>query len=139
MANVFISHHMDEIFEIGDRITVLRDGKVASTGPVTGYDHDKAVRSMVGRSIENQRKNRTASVGKTVLDVRGLSSGRRVQDVTFEVRAGEIVGAWRIGVANIIINLSGVSPYLQGTLKGSIILIAVALSQFNFKAIRSGR
>ncbi|MDB5525773.1 MAG: inner-rane translocator [Rhizobium sp.] len=50
-----------------------------------------------------------------------------------------IAGALILGVANSIINLSGVSPYLQGTLKGAIILIAVALSQINFKAMRSGR
>ncbi|MDB5525774.1 MAG: Ribose import ATP-binding protein RbsA [Rhizobium sp.] len=92
MAVVFISHHMDEIFEIGDRITVLRDGKVASTGPVSDYDHDKAVRSMVGRSVENRRQQRTSAIGEPVLEVRGLTSGKRVRDVSFELRAGEIVG-----------------------------------------------
>jgi len=92
LAVVFISHHMDEIFEIGDRITVLRDGRVASHGPVTDYDHDKAVRLMVGRNVDSSRRVRSPSSGSRVLDVKGLGSGSRVRDVSFHVDAGEIVG-----------------------------------------------
>jgi ribose transport system ATP-binding protein len=92
LAVVFISHHMDEIFEIGDRITVLRDGRVASGGPVSDYDHDKAVRLMVGRAVDESRHHRQPSGGERVLEVIGLSSGTRVRDVSFHIKAGEIVG-----------------------------------------------
>lgn len=92
LAIIFISHHMEEIFEIGDRITVLRDGVVAATGPIANFTHDTLIRHMVGREIV--RLSRTAYNGQhaRVLEVNGLGDGRLVHDVSFHVARGEIVG-----------------------------------------------
>jgi ribose transport system ATP-binding protein len=92
IAIAFISHHMDEIFEIGDRVTVLRDGLVVSTGPIGGYDHDRLVREMVGRQVLLQRRRAASAGGEILLEVKGLSDGKAVRDVSFNVRKGEIVG-----------------------------------------------
>ncbi|MCW6511215.1 sugar ABC transporter ATP-binding protein [Lichenifustis flavocetrariae] len=92
IAIVFISHHMDEIFAIGDRITVLRDGVVASTGPIGEYDHDKLVRHMVGRDIAVGQRRTVPADAEALLEVRDLCDGDLVRGVTFSVRRGEIVG-----------------------------------------------
>ena len=92
IAIVFISHHMDEIFEIGDRVTVLRDGLVVSAGPIDDYDHDRLVRDMVGRQVVRQHRRAPSGGGEPLLEVKGLSDGKMVRDVSFNVRKGEIVG-----------------------------------------------
>lgn len=92
MAIVFISHHMDEIFEIGDRITVLRDGAVASSGAVSQYDHDTLIRHMVGREVTRMERHSSDQPTRRVLEVRNLSDGRFLRDISFHIDAGEIVG-----------------------------------------------
>ena len=92
MAILFISHHIDEIFEIGSRITILRDGVVASSGLVSDYNHDSLIRHMVGREIKRLSRRVPTHASRRVLDVRGLSDGRLVRNVSFHVDAGEIVG-----------------------------------------------
>ena len=92
IAIVFISHHMDEIFEIGDRITVLRDGVVVSSGPIAAYDHDKLVRHMVGRNVEAGARKLLPADAETLLEVRDLRDGRAVHGVSFSIRRGEVVG-----------------------------------------------
>ena len=92
IAIVFISHHMDEIFAIGDRITVLRDGVVASTGPIADYDHDRLVRHMVGRDVAVGGRRPIPAAAETLLEVKDLSDGAVVRSASFSVRRGEVVG-----------------------------------------------
>jgi ribose transport system ATP-binding protein len=92
IAVVFISHHMEEIFEIGDRITVLRDGSVASTGTIAEYNHDRLVRDMVGRDVKRPVRRSAQTTNAPLLEVRDLSDGETVQGVSFSVGRGEIVG-----------------------------------------------
>jgi ribose transport system ATP-binding protein len=88
---VFISHHLEEVTEIGDRVTVLRDGKFVDRVPAT-TDHSELVRMMVGRSIEDQFPRRRPEIGEVLLDVRNLSREGVLENISFQVRAGEVVG-----------------------------------------------
>jgi ribose transport system ATP-binding protein len=92
IAVLYISHRLDEIFEIGDRVTVMRDGAVVDTSPVTGLDEARLVQLMVGRDVANLYPRNHQAPGEVRLRVDGLSRGEAVREVSFEVRAGEIVG-----------------------------------------------
>jgi ribose transport system ATP-binding protein len=88
---IFISHHLEEVTEIGDRVTVLRDGKMVGQVPAS-TEHPELVRMMVGRSIEEQFPRRKPEIGEVLLEVRDLSREGVLYDVSFQVRAGEVVG-----------------------------------------------
>ncbi len=89
---IYISHMLDEVFEIADRVTVLKDGKVVGTRAAAELTKDELVRMMVGRSIEDFYPPLAASRGEPVLDVRGLGMRGQLADVSFQLHAGEIVG-----------------------------------------------
>lgn len=88
---VFISHHLDEVTEIGDRVTVLRDGKYVGRVPAS-TDHTELVRMMVGRSIEDQYPRLKGEIGEVLLEVKDLAREGVLEDVSFSLRAGEVVG-----------------------------------------------
>jgi ribose transport system ATP-binding protein len=89
---VYISHKMDEIARIADRITVMRDGRTIDTVPAT-TPMSQVIAMMVGRHLEHTAKHiPDTSANEVLLDVRGISRGRAIQDVSFSVRKGEIVG-----------------------------------------------
>jgi ribose transport system ATP-binding protein len=104
---IYISHRLEEIFEIADRVTVLRDGQLIGTHLVHDVTKDDIIHMMVGRQLTAQIPKRTVRIGKEVMRVEGLSGGI-VRDVSFAVRAGEIVcltglvGAGRSEVARMI-------------------------------------
>jgi len=89
---VYISHRLNEVFDIGDRVTVLRDGRYIATEPVDQMTEDKLVSMMVGRTIDNLFPKLDAQIGKVVLEVRNLTRKRVAHDVSFQLREGEIVG-----------------------------------------------
>lgn len=91
-AIVYVSHRLDEVRRIADRIGVLRDGKLVAVRPASELDLDEAVRLMVGSNPSREDVRHARTPGEVVLSVRNLSRGDRVRDVSFEVRAGEIVG-----------------------------------------------
>lgn len=88
---VYISHRLDEVFRIADRITVLRDGQHIATKPCREMERHKLIELMVGREIVNEFPQRTKSTGDVLLSVAGLSRGKHVCNVSFEVRRGEIL------------------------------------------------
>lgn len=93
VAILYVTHRLEEIFEIGDRITVLRDGQFITTAPAGEFTHDTLIRSMVGRQIEALYPQREQKqFGKTVLSVQGLRLQGSPYPISLEVRAGEIVG-----------------------------------------------
>lgn len=92
VAIVYISHKLAEVFEIADRIMVLRDGSVIGTRPREEVTPDEVVRMMVGRELGAWYPKRDSEIGKAVLRVENLTREPRFRDVSFEVRAGEIVG-----------------------------------------------
>lgn len=89
---VYISHRMEEIFTICDRITVMRDGKSVDTKAIPDTDFDEVVKKMVGRELTERYPARHPSPGEPVLEVKNISSKGRFENVSFSVRAGEIVG-----------------------------------------------
>ncbi len=91
VAMIFISHHLEEVSEIGDRVTVLRDGKVVDRVPAS-TTHSELVRMMVGRSVEAQFPRRRPEIEKVLLEIKNLSREGVLEDVSFSLRAGEVVG-----------------------------------------------
>ena len=89
---VYISHRMEEIFELCDRITVLRDGEYVGTENIAEIDLDHVVQMMIGRTIGERFPKRESHIGKEVLRVEGLTSGKLFKDVNFDVKAGEVLG-----------------------------------------------
>ncbi len=92
IAILYISHRLDEIFRIADRVTVMRDGKIVDTLPIDDLDEDKLVRLMVGRDIENLYPKTEVEIGDVVLRAEGITRGHVLKDCSFEVRSGEILG-----------------------------------------------
>jgi simple sugar transport system ATP-binding protein/ribose transport system ATP-binding protein len=107
---VLVSHFLDEVLEVSDRITVMRDGEVVRTTDASEEDKSSLVRAMIGRQLESAFPKRPAGDldAPTVLDVRGLTYEGVFRDVDFSVRAGEIVvlaglvGAGRSEIARCI-------------------------------------
>jgi ribose transport system ATP-binding protein len=91
-AIMYVSHHLEEMFEIGDRVTILRDGKFARTSPMSEIDHDGLIGSMVGRKIENLYPHANRTIGEPRLVVRGLQPEASEEPIDLVVRSGEIVG-----------------------------------------------
>ncbi|RRD49972.1 sugar ABC transporter ATP-binding protein [Arachnia propionica] len=92
-AIIYISHKMDEVFEIADDITILRDGAVVSSQPADRISVDEVIAQMVGRDFDHRSyPKEEIPLGETVLQVTGLGSRTQFEDITLHVRAGEIVG-----------------------------------------------
>lgn len=91
VAIVYISHRLEEVFALCDRLTVMRNGRTIVTKNVSDSSIDDVISTMVGREQNELYPERGTGGGKVVLSVEGLS-GRRVRDVSFQVRAGEVLG-----------------------------------------------
>jgi ribose transport system ATP-binding protein len=89
---IYISHRMEEIFGICDRVTVLRDGRYVGTKPVAETNREEIIRMMVGRELKESIPKRPAEKGETLLEVRGLTRKGVFEDISFTVHRGEIVG-----------------------------------------------
>ena len=89
---IYISHRIEEVMRIADRVTVLRDGKVISTRPAAQLNVDDIIRMMVGRDLEHEQLRHGGGAGEAALRVVGLTAGDKVKDVSFEVCRGEIFG-----------------------------------------------
>ncbi|MFT6092087.1 MAG: ribose transport system ATP-binding protein [Sulfitobacter sp.] len=89
---VYISHRMDEIFTISDRISVLRDGSYRGSLVTKDTNEDEVTQLMIGRSLDLTHAIVAAELGDVALKVEGLSCGALFQDVSFQVRSGEVVG-----------------------------------------------
>jgi len=89
---IYISHRIEEVARIADRITILRDGRLIATQPANQLSISDIIRLMIGRDLKHEQLRRTQTVGQTALRVAGLTSGSKVKNVTFEVRRGEILG-----------------------------------------------
>ena len=89
---IYISHRLNEVFELADRVTVLRDGEYIGTQDVKHTSEAELISMMVGRTIDNLFPKQAAEIGEVVLEVRNLNRPPLTQDISFTVRAGEIVG-----------------------------------------------
>jgi ribose transport system ATP-binding protein len=120
LAIVYISHRMEEIERLADRITILRDGKRVFTGERNTIDAAGVIRHMVGRDIHELYPELPAPASEVVLEVHGLACGNEYRNISFELHRGEIlglaglVGAGRTALAR---GIFGLDPPLAGTVK----------------------
>lgn len=89
---IYISHRLDEVFQICDTATILKDGEFVGEYILQDLTKHDLVNLMVGRTVSNYYPQRHAQIGDVVLSATNISSGRNVHDVSFEVRAGEVLG-----------------------------------------------
>ncbi len=118
---VYISHKMEEIFQLCDEITILRDGQWIATQPLEGLDMDKIIAMMVGRSLNQRFPDKENKPGDVILEVRHLTSlcQPSIRDVSFDLHKGEILGiAGLVGAkrTDIVETLFGIREKSSGTI-----------------------
>ena len=89
---VYISHRLEELAHITDRVTIMRDGHYITSGNFKDFTMDEIIANMVGREIKEKYPHVDCPVGETVFEVKNLNAGRLVRDISFSVRKGELVG-----------------------------------------------
>ena len=117
---VFISHHLEEVFEVCDRVTVLRDGAAVETRPVAEWNEDSLIQAMVNRPIDALFPARHARLGDVLLQVDGLACAGRFEGVSFTVRAGEVVGLGGLigaGRSEVLKTIYGALPRSAGSVR----------------------
>ena len=119
-AVVFVSHRLDEVFALTTRITVMRDGETIGTTLTLDTTEADVIQMMVGREISDLFPKSEPKLGGVVLSVKGLASDGLFEDITFEVRAGEIVGLAGLvgsGRSEIARAIFGIDKYSQGSIQ----------------------
>lgn len=117
---IFISHRLEEVFQIADRVTVLRDGQFIGTNPVAELNEDQVVRMMVGRELTNMYPKAETQRQEVVLEAINLRDGREMHGVNLKLHRGEIlgvaglVGAGRTALAE---TLFGIRPAVGGEVR----------------------
>ncbi len=114
---IYITHKMDEIFRIADDITVIRDGQHIETAPSSSFDESKVIARMVGRTISNIFPKENNNIGETVFEVKNLTSKGIFNDISFDVKKGEIVGLAGLvgaGRTEVVRAIFGLDKYDSG-------------------------
>jgi simple sugar transport system ATP-binding protein len=117
---VFVSHRLDEVLEVADRVTVLRDGKKVGTYPATEVNDQKLAVLMTGKAFTYDLKNIDLSKRPVVLEVKGLTRQGEYEDVSFELRSGEILGLTGLlgsGRTELALSLFGMTKPDQGEIQ----------------------
>ena len=120
IAIVYISHKLDEVMYLSDRITVIRDGQNVASFNTADVTQDELITHMIGRELSNLYMKEPAAIGDVVLEVEGLTRTGVFEDVSFNVRAGEVVGFFGLvgaGRSEIMRAVFGVDKYNAGTVK----------------------
>jgi len=118
VAIVFVSHRMEEVFEVADRITVFRDGRLISTRSRAEITPQRAIADMVGREVLFQQRT-PAKHGDVVLSVRGLGREGVFEDVSFDLKRGEVLGFAGLigsGRTDVALALFGIQPATAGSI-----------------------
>ncbi len=118
VAIVYISHRLDEVFALADRIVVLRDGRVALTGRAAELDQERVVGAMVGRTVTDLYPKKRTPAGEVVLSAQGLTRAGLFTDIGFDVHAGEVLGLGGVlgsGRGDVLRALFGLLPLDRGT------------------------
>ena len=117
---IYVSHKLPEIFELADRVTVLRDGALIGTKAIGDVDEASLVSMMVGREIGQLFPKVEPTIGEVVLKVSNLSCGSRVQNISFALRRGEILGVAGLvgsGRTEMALTIFGITPATSGTIE----------------------
>ncbi len=120
VAILFISHRMDEVFRISDRITVFRDGQLISTAPASEVTPESAIRDMVGREMGQLFTKTPSKKGQPVISVRDLGREGVYSGITFDLHAGEVLGFAGLvgsGRTDVALSLFGIVPADQGQIE----------------------
>ena len=118
VAILYVSHHLEEVFEIADEVTVLRDGRNVATMPIEDLDHERLIELMVGHAVE-RRRAQPGECGDVLLDVHNITGGN-VRTINVRVHAGEVVGVAGIngsGREHIVPLVTGQIPSAAGTVR----------------------
>lgn len=100
---VFVSHKLEELFELCDRVTVIRDGEYIETRDISGWDNDSLITAMVGRSLDNQfPKEIGVKSAEPMLKVEHLKETGVLKDVSFEAYGGQILRLWQVWSAQAV-------------------------------------
>ncbi len=113
---IYISHRLDEIFEVSNKVQVMRDGKKVALLNTAETDRQQLIAHMVGRTLGEMYPKKTAQKGRTVLEVKGLTTSK-VRDISFSVAEGEVVGLFGLmgsGRTNIVETIFGANRMLAG-------------------------
>ena len=116
-AVIYISHKMEEVFQLSDYITIMRDGHSIQTGPIGEFDERKVISAMVGRSVEHIYPEKKGEPGETLLEVKELNAGRTSRHINLKLRAGEIVGMAGLvgaGRTETVRAICGLDPFESG-------------------------
>lgn len=116
---VYITHKMSELFEVADEVSVFRDGRYIGTHASSEVTRDDIIRMMVGREITQMFPKEEVPIGEVILSVKNLTLAGVFRDVSFDVRAGEILGVAGLvgsGRSNVAETLFGVTPATSGTI-----------------------
>ena len=132
---IYISHHLEEIFKVCERVLVLRDGRTVANAPIAEWTSRRLVESMVNRSIDQFFPYRARKVGEVVLSVRDLVVPPRLEGVSFELRRGEILGIAGVvgsGRSELLKALFGAMPIQSGeiSLEGKTFVPCPLLTPF---------
>ena len=117
VAIVYVSHRMPEIFALADRVTVLRDGHLVATKPVSEVDEPALVSMMVGRSIDRLYPAKQGEDGDVILELASVAHRSVVRDISFRLRRGEILGLAGLvgsGRTETALTIFGITPATQG-------------------------
>jgi ABC-type sugar transport system ATPase subunit len=118
VAIIYISHRLEEVFRVADRVTVLRDGERVGSERVSGISQDWLIQRMVGRELQNLYPRTHRSPGKVLLRVQGLSRVGAFEGIELEVREGEIVGLAGLvgsGRSEVVRAIFGIDHYDTGS------------------------
>lgn len=116
---LFISHKFEEIFEICDYYTVLRDGQYIGEGNIKDINEDDLIKMMIGRSIDTLYPIRKSNIGKTVLDVKNLAQLGAFSNVSFSLHEGEVLGFFGLvgaGRSEVVRTIFGIDSAAKGTI-----------------------
>ena len=114
---IYISHRLEEIFDIADRVTILRDGKYIDTLNIKDTNEEEIISKMVGRYLGQMFAQRKAKIGDEILSVHGLTRDGVLDNINFSLREGEIVGVYGLigsGRTELALSLFGVYPIESG-------------------------
>ena len=120
VSSIYISHRMEEIFEICDRVTILRDGQFIGTRQIGETDMNSLIKMMIGREIGERFPARGCSIGDTVLQIEDFTRNGTFQNVSFSVRAGEVLGVSGLmgaGRTEIMQAIFGYLPHDSGSVR----------------------
>ena len=114
---IYISHRMEEVFELSDYITVIRDGEVIDSRPTSEFDHATVIKMMVGREMSQTYPKETVPIGEVCLEVKDLVLNDKIRDIDLYCRKGEIVGiSGMVGAGRTEVSraIAGLDKYRSG-------------------------